>query len=208
MKKAALHNLGCKVNAYETEAMQEILERSGYEIVPFHEKADVYVINTCTVTNMADRKSRQMLHRARKMNPDAVVVAAGCYVQAKAGEVDDCVDIVIGNNRKHELAGILEEYWRSEGEKKEEMTDIIHAPAYEEMSPDPDRRAHPRLHQGAGRVQPVLFLLHHSLRKGQGAQPAHGGCGLGSGGSGPAGIPGGGPHGDPSELLRDRPWRR
>ena len=134
MKKAALHNLGCKVNAYETEAMQEILERSGYEIVPFHEKADVYVINTCTVTNMADRKSRQMLHRARKMNPDAVVVAAGCYVQAKAGEVDDCVDIVIGNNRKHELAGILEEYWRSEGEKKEEMTDIIHAPAYEEMS--------------------------------------------------------------------------
>ncbi|MBM6947807.1 tRNA (N(6)-L-threonylcarbamoyladenosine(37)-C(2))-methylthiotransferase MtaB [Mordavella massiliensis] len=134
MKKAALHNLGCKVNAYETEAMQEILERSGYEIVPFHEKADVYVINTCTVTNMADRKSRQMLHRARKMNPDAVVVAAGCYVQAKAGEVDDCVDIVIGNNRKHELAGILEEYWRSEGEKKEEMADIIHAPAYEEMS--------------------------------------------------------------------------
>ena len=89
---------------------------------------------TCTVTNMADRKSRQMLHRARKMNPDAVVVAAGCYVQAKAGEVDDCVDIVIGNNRKHELAGILEEYWRSEGEKKEEMADIIHAPAYEEMS--------------------------------------------------------------------------
>ena len=134
MKKAALHNLGCKVNAYETEAMQEILERSGYEIVPFHEKADVYVINTCTVTNMADRKSRQMLHRARKMNPDAVVAAAGCYVQAKAGEVDDCVDIVIGNNRKHELAGILEEYWRSEGEKKEEMADIIHAPAYEEMS--------------------------------------------------------------------------
>ena len=83
MKKAALHNLGCKVNAYETEAMQEILEKSGYEIVSFHDKADVYVINTCTVTNMADRKSRQMIHRARKMNPDAVIVAAGCYVQAR-----------------------------------------------------------------------------------------------------------------------------
>ena len=81
MKKAALHNLGCKVNAYETEAMQQMLEEAGYEIVPFSEKADVYVINTCSVTNMADRKSRQMLHRAKKLNPDAAVVAAGCYVQ-------------------------------------------------------------------------------------------------------------------------------
>ena len=70
MKKAALHNLGCKVNAYETEAMQQMLEEAGYEIVPFSEKADVYVINTCSVTNMADRKSRQMLHRAKKLNPD------------------------------------------------------------------------------------------------------------------------------------------
>ena len=87
MKKAALHNLGCKVNAYETEAMQEMLEKAGYEIVPFKEGADLYVINTCTVTNIADRKSRQMLHRARKMNPDAVVVAAGCYVQAKEKEI-------------------------------------------------------------------------------------------------------------------------
>ena len=72
MKKAALHNLGCKVNAYETEAMQQMLEEAGYEIVPFSEKADVYVINTCSVTNMADRKSRQMLHRAKKLNPDAI----------------------------------------------------------------------------------------------------------------------------------------
>lgn len=83
MKKVALHNLGCKVNAYETEAMQELLEKHGYEIVPFQEGADVYIINTCTVTNMADRKSRQMLHRARKMNPDSIVVACGCYVQAR-----------------------------------------------------------------------------------------------------------------------------
>lgn len=138
MKKAALHNLGCKVNAYETEAMQEILEQSGYEIVPFHEKADVYVINTCTVTNMADRKSRQMLHRAKKLNPAAVVVAAGCYVQAKEGEVDACVDIVIGNNKKHELASILEEYFRArEGEQAgagwKKIIDISHTPEYEEM---------------------------------------------------------------------------
>ena len=113
--KAALHNLGCKVNAYETEAMQQILEEAGYEIVPFSEYADVYVINTCSVTNMADRKSRQMLHRARKMNPDAVVVAAGCYVQAKEKEiqVDDCIDIVLGNNKKQNLIEALEEYERT-----------------------------------------------------------------------------------------------
>ena len=105
MKKAALHNLGCKVNAYETEAMQELLEKNGYEIVPFHDLADVYVINTCSVTNMADRKSRQMIHRARKQNPDAVIVAAGCYVQAQAdmGELDENIDIVIGNNKKNIL---------------------------------------------------------------------------------------------------------
>ena len=81
MKKAALHNLGCKVNAYETEAMQQMLEEAGYEIVPFHEKADIYIVNTCSVTNIADRKSRQMLHRAKKLNPDSIVIAAGCYVQ-------------------------------------------------------------------------------------------------------------------------------
>ena len=111
MKKAALHNLGCKVNAYETEAMQEMLENAGYEIVPFKEGADIYIINTCTVTNIADRKSRQMLHRARKMNPDAIVVAAGCYVQAQDGkEVDPCIDIVLGNNHKKDLIEILEKY--------------------------------------------------------------------------------------------------
>ena len=82
MKKAALHNLGCKVNAYETEAMQHLLEEAGYEIVPFTQKADVYVINTCSVTNMADRKSRQMLHKAKKNNPDSIVVAAGCFYLA------------------------------------------------------------------------------------------------------------------------------
>lgn len=112
MKKAALHNLGCKVNAYETEAMQHLLEEAGYEIVPFTQKADVYVINTCSVTNMADGKSRQMLHKAKKNNPDSIVVAAGCYVQTSEKEVlnDLSVDIVIGNDRKHDLVRLLEEY--------------------------------------------------------------------------------------------------
>lgn len=112
MKKAALHNLGCKVNAYETEAMQHLLEEAGYEIVPFTQKADVYVINTCSVTNMADRKSRQMLHKAKKNNPDSIVVAAGCYVQTSEKEVlnDLSVDIIIGNDRKHDLVRLLEEY--------------------------------------------------------------------------------------------------
>lgn len=112
MKKAALHNLGCKVNAYETEAMQHLLEEAGYEIVPFTQKADVYVINTCSVTNMADRKSRQMLHKAKKNNPDSIVVAAGCYVQTSEKDVlnDLSVDIVIGNDRKHDLVRLLEEY--------------------------------------------------------------------------------------------------
>jgi len=117
MKKAALHNLGCKVNAYETEAMQQMLESAGYEIVGFHEPADVYVINTCSVTNMADRKSRQMLHRAKKQNPEAVVVAAGCYVQTKEQEAfaDEAIDIIIGNNKKHELITKLDEFFRDHG---------------------------------------------------------------------------------------------
>lgn len=140
MKKAALHNLGCKVNAYETEAMQELLEQNGYEIVPFQEGADIYIINTCTVTNMADRKSRQMIHRAKKMNPDAIVVAAGCYVQAKenSGEIDECIDIVIGNNKKQNLIEILEEYEQNRKEKtgafvQQEVIDINHTKEYEEL---------------------------------------------------------------------------
>ena len=108
-KRAALHNLGCKVNAYETEAMGQLLEANGYEIVPFEEEADVYLINTCSVTNMADRKSRQMLHRARKKNPKAVIVAAGCYVQASAEEIlkNGDADLIIGNNQKNRLPELL-----------------------------------------------------------------------------------------------------
>ena len=134
MKKVALHNLGCKVNAYETEAMQELLAQHGYEIVPFEEGADIYIINTCTVTNMADRKSRQMLHRARKMNPDAVVVAAGCYVQARGEEADDCIDVVIGNNRKKDLIQILKEYEDGRWEKGEGLVDINRTDEYENLN--------------------------------------------------------------------------
>ena len=112
MKKAALHNLGCKVNAYETQAMREILEQAGYEIVPFSEWADVYVVNTCTVTNIADRKSRQMLHRARKKNPEAIIVAAGCYVQnaAREGLNPTLADIYIGNDEKTKLVHAIADY--------------------------------------------------------------------------------------------------
>lgn len=135
VKKAALHNLGCKVNAYETEAMQELLEQAGYEIVPFKEGADIYIINTCTVTNMADRKSRQMLHRARKMNPDAIIVAAGCYVQTKDEEekLDECIDIVIGNNRKKDIVEILEEYEGKKQTVQKDVIDINHTKEYEEL---------------------------------------------------------------------------
>lgn len=134
-KKAALHNLGCKVNAYELDAMQQMLEADGYEIVPFAPGADVYIINTCTVTNIADRKSRQMLHKAKKMNPQAVVVAAGCYVQA-AGEAvkkDEAIDIVIGNNKKQDLIAILNEHWKHQEEAEYHIIDINHTNEYEEL---------------------------------------------------------------------------
>ena len=112
-RTAALHNLGCKVNAYETESMQQMLEAAGYEIVDFTEAADVYVINTCSVTNMADRKSRQMIHRARGRNANAVIVAAGCYVQTAGEEIkkDLSIDILIGNNKKAELIPLLDQYF-------------------------------------------------------------------------------------------------
>ena len=136
MKKAALHNLGCKVNAYETEAMQQQLEQAGYEIVPFGEWADVYVINTCSVTNIADRKSRQMIHRARKCNPQGIVVAAGCYVQTKEEEAraDDSIDLLLGNNQKGELVPLLEQIFAKRGEHIVQIDDINDGvPAFEEL---------------------------------------------------------------------------
>ena len=134
MKKIALHNLGCKVNAYETEAMQEILEQRGYEVVPFDERADAYIVNTCSVTNMADRKSRQMLHRAKKMNPDAVVIAAGCYVQSAGEELlkDTSVDILIGNNEKTRLPEILEAWEKAHTASY--VHDLTREHTYEELS--------------------------------------------------------------------------
>ena len=136
MKKAALHNLGCKVNAYETESMQQMLEAAGYEIVPFDQKADVYVINTCSVTNIADRKSRQMIHRAKKQNPDSVVVAAGCYVQTskEQAEADEAIDILIGNNKKHELPQMLEAFFAEKGGKKTEIVNIAEDKSYENLT--------------------------------------------------------------------------
>ena len=136
MRKAALHNLGCKVNYYETEAMAQLLEAAGYEIVGFEEKADVYVINTCSVTNIADRKSRQIIHRAKKRNPDSVVVAAGCYVQAAGSKLreDRAVDIMIGNNKKAELAGILEAYFAGKRAARQEcVIDIDRTQEYEQL---------------------------------------------------------------------------
>ena len=134
MKKAALHNLGCKVNFYETEAMKEILEQTGYEIVPFEERADIYIVNTCSVTNMADRKSRQILHRAKHRNPDAVVVAAGCYVQAAGRGLlqDETVDILIGNNEKMNLREILKG-WEEE-HSPGRIHDMTHEREYEGLS--------------------------------------------------------------------------
>lgn len=142
MKSVALHNLGCKVNAYELDFMQQMLQEKGYKIVPFDEVADIYIVNTCTVTNIADRKSRQMLHRARKLNPDAVVVAVGCYVQTgeESLEADGTVDLAIGNNKKGEIVEILEDYLdrreTSFGNVSAEIhkIDIGRAVEYEELS--------------------------------------------------------------------------
>lgn len=133
MKTVAYHNLGCKVNSYEMDAMLQALRQKGYQIVPFDEKADIYIVNTCTVTNIADRKSRQMLHRAKKTNPEGIVVAVGCYVQsdAQAVKTDSAVDLLIGNNRKKDLVEILESYL--DGVSQEGVIDINHTSEYEEM---------------------------------------------------------------------------
>ena len=134
MKSVALHNLGCKVNAYEIEVMQQLLLERGYKIVPFDEKADIYIVNTCTVTNIADRKSRQMLHKAKKMNPDAIVVATGCYVQADSEivEKDEAIDLAIGNNKKGEVVRIIEEFLL-EHKAIDAMIDINQTDRYEEL---------------------------------------------------------------------------
>ena len=140
-RRAAFLTLGCKVNQYETDAMEEILEKNGYDIVSFKETADVYIINTCSVTNMADRKSRQMIHRAKKNNPDAIIVAAGCYVQAAEEELakKNEADILVGNNKKKDIAQILEEYFAAKEPEQEvpvvsEVIDINHTKEYEDLT--------------------------------------------------------------------------
>ena len=152
MKSVALHNLGCKVNAYELEVIGQKLQEKGYDIVSFDKKADIYIVNTCTVTNIADRKSRQMLHRAKKMNPDAVVVAVGCYVQAGKEEalLDGSIDLAVGNNRKKDIVEILEAFlakrekaggresggdvWEEKTLSRRSVVDISREEAYEEMT--------------------------------------------------------------------------
>lgn len=145
MKKAALHNLGCKVNACETQAMQQLLEEAGYQIVPFHEKADVYVVNTCSVTNIADRKSRQMLHRARRQNPQAVIAAVGCYAQASVEEIrkEGIADIIVGNNKKKGLADLLKQYEKSKSPAIG-WEDINSGPKEYEQLPAPSSPGHTR----------------------------------------------------------------
>ena len=125
MKKVAFHNLGCKVNSYELDGISQMFQKRGYEIVEFAQKADIYIVNTCTVTNIADRKSRQMLGRARRLNPDAIVVAAGCYVQndPEGAAANENVDIIVGNNHKAELVDIVEDYIaRRDGENHTDKT--------------------------------------------------------------------------------------
>lgn len=136
--KVALHNLGCKVNAYEIEAMQQLLEEAGYETVPFEPGADIYVINTCTVTNIADRKSRQMLHKAKKMNPEAIVVATGCYVQTGGEklEKDEAIDLVLGNNQKINIVEALAEYAENKPGHGSHVIKINQTKEYEELSID------------------------------------------------------------------------
>ncbi len=131
-KRVAMHNLGCKVNAYEFDAMRQMLIENGYHLVGFDETADIYIVNTCTVTNIADRKSRQMLHRAKKQNPGAIVVAVGCYVQAN-GAKDDAIDLAIGNNRKKDIVLLLEEFLATGRAGGDGVIDIAHAKQYEKM---------------------------------------------------------------------------
>ena len=143
MKKVALHNLGCKVNSYEIDVMQQMLQKNNYKIVDFEQKADIYIVNTCSVTSIADRKSRQMLHKAKKNNPDSIVVAVGCYVQTGTEAIlkDEGIDLAIGNNRKKDLVNILEQFLKEKGMHTEDKTlhdttiiDINHTKEYEEMT--------------------------------------------------------------------------
>ena len=132
--KAAFHTLGCKVNKYESDAMLILLKECGCTEASENEPADISIVNTCSVTNIADRKSRQMLHRMKKQNPGTTVVAVGCYVQA-AGEqllADEAVDIVIGNNRKKDIVRILSDHFDNK-DVKDNLIDINHDNEFEQL---------------------------------------------------------------------------
>ena len=153
MKKVALHNLGCKVNSYETQAMQQMMEEAGYEIVNFgKEPSDICIINTCSVTNMADRKSRQMIHKARKLNPEAIIVATGCYVESAKEFVDEDVDIVIGNNEKSHLLDILDSYFQENWENSlEDMGKVCNFDEMKLTKPEEHTRAYVKIQDGCNR---------------------------------------------------------
>lgn len=151
-KKVAIYTLGCKVNQYESDGMAECLKKEECEIVPFHEVADVYIINTCAVTNMAERKSRQIINRARKKNSDAIIVAAGCYVQSEGEHLkqDLGIDIIVGNNRKKDIARILDEYYL-EHKVDDNLIDINKSCEYEELlvtKPSEHCRAYVKVQDG------------------------------------------------------------
>lgn len=151
-KRVSVYTLGCKVNQYESDSMMDLLKLEGCIIVPFGETADVYIINTCSVTNMAERKSRQILHRARKLNPDAVTVAVGCYVQAAREQLeqDMGIDIIVGNNRKKDICRILDEYFE-EHRVEDNYIDINKTSEYEEMTlikPSEHCRAYVKVQDG------------------------------------------------------------
>lgn len=134
MKKVAFITLGCKVNQYETNAMIQQFKQKGYEIIETTQKADIYIVNTCTVTNMSDRKSRQMLRRVKEQNQEAIVVACGCYVQVARKELEKIkeIDLILGNNEKKDMVGIVEKYIE-ENKKYIEMQDVMHQKEYVEL---------------------------------------------------------------------------
>ena len=141
MKRVAFHTLGCKVNSYETDAMSALMKEAGYTLVDFDDVADVYIVNTCSVTNIADRKSRQMLHKAKKENPSSIIVATGCYAQ-EAGEKlldDSSVDIVVGNDKKKDIVNLIEAYI-NDNQNNISLTDIDKASEYESLKLDTNSR--------------------------------------------------------------------
>lgn len=151
-KKFNIYTLGCKVNQYESDSMADELKSKGLKLVSFNEDADICIINTCSVTNMAERKSRQIIHRAKKLNPNAVIVAAGCYVQADKAELesDSKIDIVVGNNRKKDIARILAEYF-DENQVQDNYIDINKPCEYENMlliKPEEHTRAYVKVQDG------------------------------------------------------------